>query len=211
MLKYFILLVSVFIISNSFSQGNYPEGCYMSFEEIISKTPSKNYNISITKRSMSDIKMHGGNDYKLVSLDKKLKKRDLKWDIWAYSDGRGLYLNCGHHRLQKWYTKVISDGRYMIFIAGIPIDQSAYSTEMQTAMLFGAVGGAFAGAELAMQRYLYVLDKEWMKVTMIDVSNMEYLLREDTILLKIFTSDSSKREVETQIDYLKMLNENFKL
>ena len=42
----------------------------MSFEEIVNKAPSGQMELQVIKRSKGDIKMVGGNDYKLDSDDK---------------------------------------------------------------------------------------------------------------------------------------------
>jgi len=190
------------------SQELYPKGCYMSFEELLAKTPSKNYDLTIERRTNSDIKMNGGNDYKLISPNKSIKRKVLKKEIIAYSDGDSLFINCLPYKLQTWYAKIISDGKYFVFIAGIPMDKAMQSTEMQAGMAFGAVGGAFAGASLAMKRYLYILDKETNNVKMIDSEVMTKLLEDYPDLLNLYNSDSKKEEVPTQIEYLKLLNEN---
>lgn len=203
----FILLSSAYLI---FSQNlSYPEGCYMSYDEIILKTPSQNFNVSIEKRTESDIKMVGGNDYKLISSDEKFKKKILKKEIWAYSDGNDLFLNCIHFYLQPWYTKVISDGKYIVFMAAIPTNQAMQSKEMQVGMAFGAVGGAIAGASLALKRFLYVLEKESKIVIYIDSESIKPILSENKNLLNEYLNEKSSTWTDTQIKYLKLLNQNY--
>ena len=207
MKKITFLLMTLLISFYVSSQGLYPEGCYMNYEELKSKTPSKNYELTIEKRTNSDIKMNGGNDYKLISPDKSIKRKVLKKEILAYSDGDSLFINCLPYKLQTWYAKIISDGQYFVFIAGIPMDKTMQSKEMQAGMAFGAVGGAFAGASLAMKRYLYVLEKESNEVKMIDSEIMIELLSEYPDLLEKYNSDSRKMEIPTQIEYLILLND----
>ena len=79
-MKNTIILTLIFIGLNGslFAQTQYPKGCYMSLEEIKSKKPSANYNLEIMKRTTGEIRMNGGNDYKLVSPDKSIKRKTLK-------------------------------------------------------------------------------------------------------------------------------------
>jgi len=205
----FIIIV-VFTSSYAMSQGLYPKGCYMSFEEIIAKTPSKHYNLKMERRTNSDIKINGGNDYKLISQHHSIKKKILKKEIIAYSTGDTLFINCFPYKLQTWYSKIIGDGKYFVFIAGVPMDKVMQSKEMKRGMALGAIGGAiggaFAGASIAMKRYLYVLDKKTNKVTMIDQKVIAHMLTGYPDLLEKFNSDSQKAKYSTQIEYLKLLN-----
>ena len=210
MRKLTLFIIIVFISSYATSQGLYPKGCYMSFKEIITKNPSKQYDLEIKKRTNSDIKMNGGNDYKLISHNHSTKKKTLKKEILAYSTGDTLFINCLPYKLQTWYSKIISDGKYFVFIAGIPMDRVMQRKEMKNGMAFGAIGGAFAGASLAMKRYLYVLDEETNKVTIIDQEVMNHLLEEYPDLREKFDSDSLKNKNSTEMDYLKLLNKYYK-
>lgn len=206
MKKITFILITLLISFQASSQGLYPKGCYMSFEEIKTKSPSKNYKLKVKKRTTSDIKMNGGNDYKLISADKSIKRKVLKKKIFAFSTGDSLFINCLPMKLQKWYSRIISDGKYFVFIAGIPMDKTMQSKEMQLGMAFGAIGGAFAGASLAMQRYLYILNKETNNVEMVDLEVMNKVLKDYPYLLDQYNSESKKNEIQTQIEYLELLN-----
>ncbi|MBE6321503.1 MAG: hypothetical protein E7073_00560 [Bacteroidales bacterium] len=67
----FWALIAVLIAHSATAQEKYPQGIYMSLEEIVSKTPS-------VKDSAQIIKLKGcpndRNDYVLKSEDKKTKK-----------------------------------------------------------------------------------------------------------------------------------------
>lgn len=203
-----ITLILVVLLSSfsATSQEFYPKGSYMSFEELKAKTPSENFDLTIERRTKSDIKMNGGNDYKLISVDKSIKGKVLKREILAYSDGDSIFINALPYKLQSWYTKIISDGKYFVFTAGIPMEKTMQTKEMQLGMAFGGIGGAIAGASLAMKRFLYILDKETNKVIMIDTEVMTKLLTEYPELLDQYNSESEKNEIPTRIEYLKILN-----
>ena len=188
------------------SQEFYPKGSYLSFEELKAKTPSENFDLTIERRTKSDIKMNGGNDYKLISADKSIKRKVLKREIVAYSTGDSLFINGLPYKLQTWYSKIISDGKYFVFTAGIPMDKTMHTKEMKLGMAFGAIGGGIAGASLAMKRFLYILEKETNKIIMIDTEVMTELLTEYPELLDKYNLEGEKIEIPTQIEYLKILN-----
>lgn len=210
MKKTTLLLTFLMITLYSTSQGLYPKGCYMSFEEVKSKSPSENYQLTIEKRTKSEIKMNGGNDYQLVSTDKSVKRKVLKKEIFAYSDGDTLYINCLKYLLQSWYSQVISDGRYLVFIAGIPMlkdmQSKALQQDVQMSVMFGAVGGAFAGAELAMRRYLYIVDKELNVVKLVNQEVVKEVLKDSPHLLEQYNLESKPNETDIQVKYLKLVN-----
>jgi hypothetical protein len=202
-----ILILAVLLISFSVtSQEFYPKGSYLSFEELKAKTPSENFDLTIERRTKSDIKMNGGNDYKLISADKSIKRKVLKREIVAYSTGDSLFINGLPYKLQTWYSKIISDGKYFVFTAGIPMDKTMHTKEMKLGMAFGAIGGGIAGASLAMKRFLYILEKETNKIIMIDTEVMTELLTEYPELLDKYNLEGEKIEIPTQIEYLKILN-----
>lgn len=122
----------------------------MNLEDLRQKSPSENYELLPLVRSTGDIVMMGGNDYKLISEDKSIKKKIIKKRIYAYSDGSELYVNCFQLGCQPWYAKVIyREGDIIHFNAGM-----SNSKAMAAAMMGGAVGGAMA----ATQRYHYEVD-----------------------------------------------------
>lgn len=204
-----ILLVNLFATS----QVLYPKGCYMSFKEVLTKTPSEDHQLAIKKRTNFDIKMNGGNDYKLISANNTIKREFLKKKIFAYSTGDSLFINCLKYRLQAWYTNVVSDGKYLVFTAGIPMDKDmqtkAMQEEIQLGMSFGVVVGAFSGASLAMERYLYILNKETNNIVLINNEVMNDVLKDFPDLLEQYNSENGKNEISVRIEYLNLLNKKY--
>lgn len=72
-----LIIIATAICCLGYAQDkmNYPEGIYMSLEEVKSKTPSVDATLNWEKRSQGDIKMWGGNDYELKCDDKSIKKK----------------------------------------------------------------------------------------------------------------------------------------
>lgn len=188
-------------------QHTYPKGAYMSFEEIVDKTPSQQYALEVEKRTKGDIKMVGGNDYKIISADKAIKTKIIKKEMWAYSDGDTLYLNCFQYKVQPWYAKVISDGDYLVFRGGLSQHMDEQKKQMEIGFYFGAIGGAMAGAKMAMLRFLYVVEKETNEIFTVTPEFLEELLGNNAELLSRFNQESNKESEEILLKYLVLLNE----
>lgn len=103
-MKYLIFTFALLLFEHSsMAQTNhFPKGAYMSFEEIINKSPSKQLDLEIEKRSIGDIRMSGGNDFKITSKDKNIPTKTLKRELWAYSFGDTLFLNGISFAFQPW-------------------------------------------------------------------------------------------------------------
>lgn len=204
-----IMLVLLLTMNLTAQTITYPQGAYMNIDEIRSKSPSKALELKVIKRTRGDIKMAGGNDYKLDTDDKTIQGKTLRKELWAYSDGDTLYINCLQYKLQPWYAAVISSGRYLVFKGGIPADNKMYKSEMQvTAVAFGAIGGAIAGAKLAMMRFLYALDLETNTVKMIVPETLKELLADHPELLEHYKQEQAPEDEAVQIKYLTMLNQS---
>jgi hypothetical protein len=211
--KIFIMKTTIFIFVIFFliglkanSQTNhFPKGAYMNFDEIVSKKPSKQVDLKIIKRTMKDIKMYGGNDYKLLSADKSVSKKTIKQRIWAYSLGDTLYLNCYQFNVQKWYADLISDGKYLVFEGGLSEYLFEQDKQLRMDKYYGAWGGP---GQLATFRFLYVIDKNTQKVITITSKKMQEFLKERNDLLTQFNNESKKDDDQVLIKYLKLLNEN---
>lgn len=186
----------------------------MNFEELIRKSPDTTIHLVIEKRTRTDIAMNGGNDYKLVSIDKTIRRKGLKKEIFAYSTGDSLYINCSKYKLQNWYAKVISDGRYLVFTAGIPMDPAKQSKKLKEDIYFstqfGAVAGAFAGAELALMRFLYIIDTKTNEVKMVDPAVMNDVLQYYPDLYLKYNTESKKDDRDTQIEFLRLVNKSMR-
>jgi hypothetical protein len=208
LIAFFLCGLILMKIQLSAQDMQFPKGAYMSFQEIISKSPSRQYNLIVERRTKGDIKMNGGNDFKLVSPDNSIAKSILKKEIWAYSLGDTLYLNGFQYKIQPWYADVISDGKYLVFKGGLSQYVDEQKRQMQMGYMFGAVGGAIQGAYLATLRFLYVIDKESNKIFTVTPEKMEELLKSNNELLVQFRNEVKKEDEALLIKYLKVLNEN---
>jgi hypothetical protein len=209
MKKLFLIgvIISQLIFYAQAQQNKYPRGVYMSFEEIVSRTPSKQMDLQVIKKTRGDIKMSGGNDYKLAAEDKSIKKSVLRKEILAYSTGDTLYLNCLPYKVQPWYASVISDGDYLVIKAGISTNQKEYKEQMATAAMFGAIGGAFAGAQMALLRFVYAIDKKSNQMIRITERSLSGILMEKPKLLNLYNTEANKGNEEVLIKYLRLFDE----
>ena len=161
MKKQMIFCLSILLIlaltQNVVGQQQYPKGIYMSFEDIQNRQPSLPDSAKVKKRSGFDISMVGGNDYRIKSSDKAIKKT-LKRKAWAYSDGDTLYINCRQYKAQTWYAKVLSYGDYLLFDAGMSKLTKKENGAAAAGVMFGAIGGAMAGAAMAQMRFPYAIE-----------------------------------------------------
>lgn len=188
----------------------YPKGIYMSLQEIIDKNPSENYTVELEKRSKGKIKMNGGNDYQLNPVDKNVKKKVLKRQVYAYSDGNDLFLNSFKHELQFWYSKVDGENdNYFVFNAGIPMNMKRYGMESSDiSYMFGGIIAGFSAAKRALIRLPYVMDKNTQEVILISEKNIRELMSESTDLITKYEKETEKNNVETLTKYLsKWVNE----
>jgi len=205
-MKHLIFLIIVIMtnwLHTVMAQQNYPQGLYMTFDEIKRHQPSVTTDIKVVKRTKFDISMNGGNDYKLEPADKTFKKT-IKKKAWAYSDGDSLYLNCKKFIFQPWYAKVQDAGDYLMFDACMSkLSQDYYKNMAESAMvgyLFGIIGGSLMAASDAQKRYHYVVDSNSGFAYFV---SLDYL---DEILSK--RNDAVYPEFQTDLKALNTISNN---
>lgn len=205
MRKLCILLVVLLFNLNSYSQSeSYPQGLYMSLQEVLEKKPSVDYKVELEQRSPGKIKMNGGNDYQLNSDDKSVKRSFLLKEVYAYSEDEALYLNCLNYELQPWYAKVEGENsKYFFFKAGIPMNAKRYSYKSSDlSNMFGGIGAAFGAAKRAMVRIPYLLDKTSGEVVLVSHKNIGTYLNEVPDLMEAYQSESENESLEVITNYL---------
>ncbi|MEZ4722980.1 MAG: DUF6563 family protein [Flavobacteriales bacterium] len=195
----FICSITLFCVSNTaYCQDPYPAGCYMSLEELIKREPSQHYDAFTTKRTAGEIAMVGGNEYKLEPFEESVKPKILKKKVWAYSDGRQLYLNGRHHGLQTWYCKVLDHGYYLVFTACM---------DNGSAAALGFAGGAIAAAATSGITKVYVLNLEEKQVKQVDKHNLANTLEDYPDLLERYEEEKGRGSDDILLRYVMMLNQ----
>lgn len=203
-ITFFLLLGLINLVS--VAQDKFPKGVYMSLQEFISKKPSQNYNLVVEKRTMGDIKMNGGNDFKLLSINNEIDKKFIKTKIWGYSDGNTFYLNCFQYKTQNWYAELISDGKYMVFYGGLSQKVDLQKKQIKSIPTIGPIGGGIQGAKLATLRFLYVIDKENNNLYHITTETIKEVLKLDSELLNLYEKEVEKND-DILVKYLQLFNE----
>ena len=182
----------------------------MSFQEVLDKNPSENYTVELEKRTKGKIKMNGGNDYQLNPVNKNVKKKILKREVYAYSNGTDLFLNSFKHELQFWYSKVDGENdNYFVFNAGIPMNLKKYEMESSDiSYMFGGIIAGFSAAKRALIRLPYLMDKNTQEVILVSEKNIRKLINESPDLIMEYEEETKKDNVEALTKYLlKWINE----
>ncbi len=180
----------------------YPKGIYFSLEELISKEPKKTSALVVQKRPTGSIKRKGGNDYKLYDSNFNFSHSDVKNKIFAYSNGTELFINGTKYDLQHYYFRVVNDGKYLVFKSGIPTNAKKESVQMQIASTKAPVGKKMSGPFLATMRFVYILNKETGKITVVDKRNIESIIGDVPSLLNRYNLEDQKSSTETLLKYI---------
>ncbi len=220
MTRFFLTLLAVVFSMALHAQGQgYPQGVYLSFEDIKSKTPSSREVMQIVEYVIYDLNMNKNSEYALESADKN--KSLPKKAIFAYSDGNALYLSGLKFQNGARYSKLDSEGnRFLYFKGGLAKDKAARKRQKEThdldnsptaAYAFGAVGAVIAAAagpqgQAAALRVLYVYDKRTDKVWAVDAVSMQEILSQRKDILDKFNKEFTKNSERTQRKYLEVLD-----
>ncbi len=206
------LLACVSLLGNlAFAQSpTYPKGVYTSFEQLMAKNPASAAELEVERRTDGDIKMNGGNDYKLSATDESITKKAIKNDYLAYSDGDSLYINGFRYKVQYWYAPVLSDGKFVVIKAGLSMDSKIQKEQLknraQLGYLLGPVGGGIQGAKLAMLRFIYVIDKENNQISTVSRDVLKGLLAENPTILSQYIAEGEPSDQDVFLKYLVLLN-----
>ena len=208
-MKQILVLTALIILNVTINAQDtvYPEGMYMTFQEIIDKTPSKNYKVQLEKRSKGKIKMNGGNDFQINPINKNVKKKTLKKEVIAYSDGSDLYINGLVYQLQFWYSRVEAENdKYFVFRAGIPMNPARYGIKSMNdySIMFGGIIGGFGAAKRALIRLPYVMDKETKEPVLVSEENIDDFIDPNSDLYKTYSKAQNKDEIDLILKHLIM-------
>ena len=201
----FSLLVFVLFYNVAFSQiETCPKGGYANLQGVLEKTPCSDFNVEIERRSKGKIKMVAGNDYQLNPIDKSVKKKFLKNELYAYSDGDSLLLNCKKYEIQFWYSMIEAENDdYFLFRAGLPSNFERYGLEASNLpYMFGGIIAGISAAKRALIRLPYILDKEKDEVYIVSEENILEYIGDNQGLKEQFANELEKGDVDTLMRYL---------
>lgn len=218
-MKIKLLALILFLVNIlALNAQDFPKGIYMSIDEVQNKEPSLAYTLLSERRTIGEIKMSGGNDYRISSTTKLISKKDIKKNIAAYSNGDTLFLNCFKYNIQLHYTPVLKHGRYLFFVAGISQDENMYNYQIQESetstfwsKVGGGIGGAIYGAKVAQLRFPYLVDLESNELTYLNDFGLEELLAKNSLaLLKRYREEKNSNDIpksQLVLKYVDKLNE----
>ncbi|TXE09081.1 hypothetical protein ES711_03870 [Gelidibacter salicanalis] len=205
-MKNLILMIALICFNNHSNAqiSSYPEGVYMDLQEVLDKAPSKTANAKLEHRTPGKIKMNGGNDYQINPLDKDVKRSFFLKDVFAYSEGTDLYINCSKYELQYWYSKVEGENEnFFFFKAGIPMHPKKFGLENSDVnYMFGGFVGAFGAAKRALIRLPYVLDKPTKAPILVSQKNIRDYIGGSPRLVEAYDKETEKDAVEIISKYL---------
>ncbi|KAB5484724.1 DUF6563 family protein [Flagellimonas hadalis] len=201
--------ISLFILALfcniTFAQmESYPKGGYANLQEVFDKTPSSEFNVEIERRSKGKIKMVAGNDYQLNPIDKLVKNKFLKNELYAYSDGSILLLNCKKYEIQFWYSKIEAENdNYFVFRAGLPSNFERYGLEASNLpYMFGGIISGISAAKRALIRLPYILDKKSEEVYIVSEEDILEYIGDNKDLKEKYVNEPQKGDVDILMRYL---------
>ena len=115
----FLIVATILTLNLSAQDFEFPKGVYMNYNELMARKPSKDCDIMVAKRTITDIKFSGGAAYFIYAPKKCLKRKIIKNDVFAYSSGDSLYINGKLITGKGGYALVTEFGRFMLFEGGL--------------------------------------------------------------------------------------------
>lgn len=178
----------------------FPKGLYDNFESLMAGSPNSSYEeaiVNVHQRGSASLKRYGGNEFYLYSSDLGLSKKKLKTKFYAYSSGNDLYINGLGYKLQYYYFKVLDDGKYLVFRAGIPTNLEDNSKQHQMARNKSGINDALLGPVMSAMRFIYIMDKETQAITVVDEEKLLELLSDYPRLLERYRRESTTPDFKT--------------
>lgn len=215
MIKIFKLVLLVLTINTSIF-GQYPSdlktGIYNSLEDLLSNNPKIEGKVNVKHRTVTDIQLWGGNDYK-ISIDTMNVSKSTIDNCFAVFNGDSLYLNGKHINGSGPFCKVENNGRFLLIKAGIPSMSKRKSVGYKNSMskisytpIGGAIGGAATGAQLAMMRFYYILDNRSGGVKILSKEYLSTLLVDYPELRSEFEKECNSENPNELLKYIDKLN-----
>jgi len=209
MRKIFLFFTLILFSNQTWSQ-EYQNGGFKSLNDLKNNTPNYKVNFTISKRTMADIKAWGGNDYKIESTDQSVTKKTIKKEIIGIVKNDSLYLNGIPIVGLIWYAKVEVLGKYCFLRPSFPVNQKIQKelglNDPQYGYMFGAIGGAIQGAQMAVKRIPLIYNIETGNKMLLAESNILKILQNYPELLADFEKESDRKNEDILLSYLVKVN-----
>jgi hypothetical protein len=197
--------------------GQYPSdlktGVYNNLEDLLNNNPKYERKFIVKHRTMTDIQLWGGNDYKVKTDTLNIKKSIIN-NCFAIFDGDSLFINGKSINGSKPYCKVENNGRFLIILAGIPsmakkksVGYKNNMTQINRVPIGGAIGGAATGAQLAMIRFYYILDCKSGDLKILSKDLLSNILIDYPDFKSEFEADNMNDNPNELLKYIKKLND----
>ena len=155
---------------------------YSNLKQLIEGRGDTVTTLRVDKRTINQIYLMGGADYRITADDNPGLCKYLKSRCYALRIDTALYVNCrkmryGSYRFGNWYAPAMEIGGKIFFVAQ-PIGQKAASTVLpnDATKLGGEVGDAINASSLVHTRVYYELNLETGKSDFVDKERMMQLL-----------------------------------
>ena len=152
-----LVIISILALLTVQIFGQKPlSGGYTNLDDFKSRKLKFTDTFTIERRTQGDIKAWGGNDFKIESSDEHITKSVIRQQIWGIYKNDTLYLNGIPITGLIWYAKVEIFGKYSFLRPAFPINNKIQKelglNDPQYGYMFGAIGGAIQGANMAIKR-----------------------------------------------------------
>jgi len=207
-MKCLIMNLVLYIVGMScFAQDTLQVGGYLSSEEYITNSPSLSNLFIITRRSASDIRWNGGNNFKVEYPQTAITREDTKYRIWAVNRGDSLFINGWRLGVGMWYTVALTRGRYICMEGGIP-GSPQLQKELRKNGSYKPVGGIITFGKSILYnpiRFLYIYDTKNNMIDVLDEKSILKILEPEINLVKSFKAETEVNK-ETYLRYVELLN-----
>ncbi len=199
----FFLIFTIFLGFNVSAQTafTFPDGVYMTHEQLRNRTPAFNTELNIIERSTGDVFLSGGNPYKFESKSDSLDKEFIKKEMYAYVKNDSLFINCKHHKLQSWYTLALTSGNFIVFYSAVSTGRMIRNSTLVSAG--GAIGGALSNGYYD----YHVLSLRTGNAKELNKEYIKGRLKEYPDLLAEYELEKKQNRIEVLLKYIDKLNE----
>ncbi|MBK9737485.1 MAG: hypothetical protein IPO92_22045 [Saprospiraceae bacterium] len=186
----FAILLILFSFT-AFSQMNpFPNGVYLSLDQLRNQKPAFDVDLKKTMRSSGDKFLIGGNDIKFESEIDSLDEKYIKKKVFAYVKKDTIYMNGLPHKMGVWFGQAVTSGNFIVFSGS------------GSSVLFGAIGAGLA----ATSSDFHVLSLRSGNVRKLSKEYVRDRLKDQAELLVKFNEEEDQNSAATLLFYINELN-----
>lgn len=190
--------ISLFLFLLGILSSHAQQVMFASLEDLVEGKGDTVSILQVQKRTMHQIYLMGGNDYRISADDNSSLGRYLKRRCYAVEIDGTLYVNCKKMRYKKfrlgnWYAKAMWVNGTVFYVAQ-PVGQVAteHVAPTDATKLGGEVGDAINASGLSNVRVYYELNMETGRSEFVGRERMLELLAEKPDLKKQFEKETNE-------------------